>query len=359
MAEAACRLEEALIKSRTSDDPQYVQYASIDPNNQYWSDFRNKLLSLWPKDLGKPPPKLENDRKHMKEKLQVALESHNDERLDKAVYFSFLDYVFARQRSDGSSKLQKFADLRYPSEWYSTSRQVQRQIHLHIGPTNSGKTYNALKRLEEAGDGYYAGPLRLLAHEVYSRFRAKGIPCNLVTGDDIRKDPDQPAKISSSTVEMVDVVSPVDVAVIDEIQMIAQKQRGWAWTRAFLGANAKEVHLCGEARVVPLIRELAGSIGDTLHIHEYERLNPLKAMSKSLGGNLKKLRKGDCVVCFSILRIHAMKKQIETETGRRVAIVYGSLPPETRAQQAALFNAPDNDYDFLVGSDAIGMGLNL
>ena len=65
------------------------------------------------------------------------------------------------------------------------------------------------------------------------------------------------------------------------------------------------------------------------------------------------------MVSFSIVTLHALKKQIEVDTGRRCAIVYGSLPPETRAQQAALFNDPDNEYDFLVASDAIGMGLNL
>lgn len=228
-----------------------------------------------------------------------------------------------------------------------------------MGPTNSGKTYNALKRLEESGNGFYAGPLRLLAHEVYTRFQAKGVPCDLVTGDDVRRDESGEAKLSSSTVEMVDTVKEIDVAVIDEIQMIAHNERGWAWTRAFLGTTAKEVHVCGETRVVPLIRELAASMGDTLHVHHYDRLNPLKAMSRSLRGNLSNLRKGDCVVVFSVLGIHAMKRQIELDTGRRVAIVYGSLPPETRAQQAALFNDPDNDYDFLVASDAIGMGLNL
>jgi ATP-dependent RNA helicase SUPV3L1/SUV3 len=100
-------------------------------------------------------------------------------------------------------------------------------------------------------------------------------------------------------------------------------------------------------------------MGDNLHVHRYERLNPLKVMSKSLRGNFKNLRKGDCVVTFTVVNIHALKKQIERETGKRVAIVYGSLPPETRAQQAAFFNDPDNDYDFLVASDAIGMGLNL
>src|SRR5271168_4932648 len=100
-------------------------------------------------------------------------------------------------------------------------------------------------------------------------------------------------------------------------------------------------------------------MGDKLHVHEYKRLNSLRAMSRSLQGNLKNLRKGDCIVCFSVVQIHAMKKQIELDTGRRVAIVYGSLPPETRAHQAELFNEPDNEYDILVASDAIGMGLNL
>jgi ATP-dependent RNA helicase SUPV3L1/SUV3 len=64
-------------------------------------------------------------------------------------------------------------------------------------------------------------------------------------------------------------------------------------------------------------------------------------------------------VAFTVMGIHALRRIIEKKTGKKCAIVYGSLPPETRAQQARLFNDPDNDYDFLVASDAIGMGLNL
>ena len=82
-------------------------------------------------------------------------------------------------------------------------------------------------------------------------------------------------------------------------------------------------------------------------------------MNKSLGGDLSKLQKGDCIVAFSVMGIHALRERIEKKTGRKVAIIYGSLPPETRAHQAKLFNNPENDYDFLVASDAIGMGLNL
>lgn len=254
---------------------------------------------------------------------------------------------------------QKLADLRFPIEWYPATRAMHREIHLHVGPTNSGKTYHALKRMEKAESGIYAGPLRLLAHEIYSRFTAKGIMCNLITGDEMLVSPEEAVPMTSCTVEMMSVNQKVEVAVIDEIQMIGDSYRGWAWTQALLGVQAKEVHLCGEARVVPLIRELAALMGDKLKIYEYQRLSPLRTMSSSLNGKLENLRKGDCVVAFSRLAIHMLKDEIEKKTKKRVAVIYGSLPPETRAQQARLFNEPDNEYDYLVASDAIGMGLNL
>lgn len=254
---------------------------------------------------------------------------------------------------------QKFLNFRYPQEWYPAARAMKRHIHLHVGPTNSGKTYHALKRLESAQSGFYGGPLRLLAHEVYTRLNNKNISCGLLTGDEVRIPDGKPPRIYSNTVEMVPLGQDVDVGVIDEIQMIGDVSRGWAWTRALLGARAKELHLCGEERTVNLIQELTASMGDKLTIHRYQRLSPLKVMDKSLRGDWSKLEKGDCIVAFSRLTIHELKSQIEKATGRRVAIVYGSLPPEIRSQQADHFNNPDNDYDFLVASDAIGMGLNL
>ena len=237
---------------------------------------------------------------------------------------------------------------------------MHRTIHLHVGPTNSGKTYHALKRLEQAESGVYAGPLRLLAHEVFTRLNAKGKRCTLITGEEKRSPDDSlTSDMQSCTVEMMPLNKTVDVAVIDEIQMIGNAERGWAWTQALLGVKAHEVHLCGEVRTVPLIRELCASIGEKLEVHHYERLSPLQMADRSLDGDLKRLRKGDCIVSFSVMGIHALRKQIEQMTGRKVATVYGSLPPETRAQQARLFNDPDNDFDYLVASDAIGMGLNL
>ncbi|KAF2148949.1 P-loop containing nucleoside triphosphate hydrolase protein [Myriangium duriaei CBS 260.36] len=258
---------------------------------------------------------------------------------------------------------QALADLRYPAEWWASTRRLQRTVHLHVGPTNSGKTYHALRSLEAAGTGMYAGPLRLLAHEVYSRMNAKGRRCALITGEE-RRAPEKPDgtpdfSIASCTVEMLSMNRIVDVCVIDEIQMLGDPDRGWAWTQALLGVQAHELHLCGETRTVPLVQELCAIAGDKLIIHNYERLSPLKMDKQSLNGDFTKLRKGDCIVSFSVMGIHALRKVIEEQTGKKVAIVYGGLPPETRAQQARLFNDPDNDYDFLVASDAIGMGLNL
>ena len=253
----------------------------------------------------------------------------------------------------------KLTDLRYPYEWFPDARSMRRRLHLHVGPTNSGKTYHALKRLEEAESGVYGSPLRLLAHEVYTRLNAKGKKCNMITGDHVIQTEGLEAYMTACTVEMVPTNVEMDVAVIDEIQMMADTERGWAWTQALLGVQAREVHLCGEERTLPLITKLAAAMGEELIVHRYERLSPLKPMSTSLDGDLRNLRKGDALVTFSTTAVHNLKNKIEKIHEKKAAIVYGSLPPEVRAEQARLFNEPSNDYDFLVATDAIGMGLNL
>ncbi|KAL9113087.1 MAG: hypothetical protein Q9227_002699 [Pyrenula ochraceoflavens] len=322
----------------------------LDPKLRHWSGFEKHIVAPTAHQITEPPAL---------SALQQVLNRDGQNGVSRALEFMYIDWLSQKDiTKEDSVARAKIADLRYPTEWFPAARAIQREIHLHIGPTNSGKTYSALKRLESAKTGFYAGPLRLLAHEVYSRFNAKGIRCGLITGDDIQGAEESPPH-TSHTVEMSPMGRSVDVAVVDEIQMIGDPERGWAWTNTVLGARAQELHLCGEARVLPLIRALAASMGDTLHVHSYERLNPLKAMDTSLKNNLGNLEKGDCVVAFTVIGLHAMKNEIERRTGRRCAIVYGSLPPEIRAQQAELFNNPDNDFDFLVASDAIGMGLNL
>lgn len=301
----------------------------------------------------------DKDNNPLYHRLRSAFISGDVRGLGREVRYAFVNSVVDLKFSNEELANQKrIADLRYPTEWFPATRAIQRTIHLHVGPTNSGKTYHALQKLEAANTGIYAGPLRLLAHEVYTRFNAKGKPCALVTGEERRFPENLNVVMNSCTVEMVPLNTKVDVAVIDEIQMMGDHDRGWAWTQAFLGVQAKEVHLCGELRTVPLIQELCAMLGEKLEVHRYERLSPLRTSGKHIG-SVKNLQKGDAVIAFSRRGIHALKSEIERTTMKRCAVVYGSLPPETRVQQANLFNDPDNEYDFLVASDAIGMGLNL
>lgn len=238
---------------------------------------------------------------------------------------------------------------------------------MHVGPTNSGKTHHALLRLQAAESGAYLSPLRLLAHEVFERMNEAGTSCNLVTGEERRygvfnaegKPEPRAAKVTSCTIEMVDLNKKIEVAVVDEIQMLADPDRGWAWTHALLSLPAQEIHLCGEPTVVNLVKNICKLTNEEVEVHEYNRLSKLEVQDTSLYGDLSKIQKGDCVVTFSRKNIFLLKRAIEAETNLRCAVAYGSLPPESRSTQAKLFNDPNSGYDVLVASDAIGMGLNL
>ncbi len=198
---------------------------------------------------------------------------------------------------------------------------------MHVGPTNSGKTHNALQSLEKAKSGIYCGPLRLLAHEIFDRMNNKSIPCNLVTGEERRELKGCDVRLTSSTIEMANLNNSLDVAVIDEIQMISDQQRGWAWTQALLGLQAKEIHLCGEASAVKLVKSICASLNEDVEVREYSRLSKLVVADESLNGDLRKIQKGDCVVTFSRKAIFGLKNEIEGVTGLRCAVVYGALPP--------------------------------
>lgn len=288
-------------------------------------------------------------------------------KLDKYVYFlsRTYDHIYEQEvlplmmktrKTDGTDDV----DISNPVEWFAEARKMKRHIIMHIGPTNSGKTYRALQQLKNANRGYYAGPLRLLAREIYDRYQKEGVRCNLLTGEEVIHDMDKggnPAGLTSGTVEMVPLNQNFDVLVLDEIQMMADLDRGWAWSNALIGAKAREIHVCGEKSTLPLIKKIIKMTGDKLTVNEYERLGKLKVEDSVLPKGYKSLRKGDCIVAFSKKKILDLKIRIEKETSLKVAVIYGSLPPETRIQQAHLFNT--GEYDVMVASDAIGMGLNL
>lgn len=253
--------------------------------------------------------------------------------------------------------LVETADLTKPHTWFPFARAIKRKIIYHAGPTNSGKTYNALKRFKEASTGIYCSPLRLLAMEVYDSVNADGVYCSLYTGQEKKEVPF--SNHIACTVEMVLTTKSWEVAVIDEIQMLNDDFRGWAWTRALLGLQADEIHLCGDPSVLGLVRDMCAVTGDEMEEFFYDRFEPLSVHHQSLEGNYKNIQPGDCIVSFSRKEIFTIKRAVEQATSNHCCVVYGALPPETRTHQAKLFNDPNSGYDVLVATDAVGMGLNL
>ncbi|CAA0839317.1 ATP-dependent RNA helicase SUV3L- mitochondrial [Striga hermonthica] len=281
---------------------------------------------------------------------------------DKADRFLFPIFVefCLEQFPDEITRFRKMvesADMTRPHTWFPFARAMKRKIVYHCGPTNSGKTYNALQRFMEAKKGVYCSPLRLLAMEVFDKVNALGVYCSLLTGQEKKDFPF--SNHVACTVEMVSTDELYDVAVIDEIQMMADSCRGYAWTRALLGLKADEIHLCGDPSVLNVVRQICSDTGDELVEQHYERFKPLVVEAKTLLGDLKNVKSGDCIVAFSRREIFEVKLAIEKYTKHRCCVIYGALPPETRRQQASLFNNQGNEFDVLVASDAVGMGLNL
>lgn len=229
---------------------------------------------------------------------------------------------------------------------------LERHLHyvLHLGETNTGKTHHALERMREAKSGLYLAPLRLLALEVYDKLNAEGTLCSLKTGEEEKVVPN--AAHISCTVEMFHEKDFYDVIVIDEAQMITDKDRGFSWYKAITKANAKEVHIIGSKNSRTMLLELLGD--SDLEINEYSRDTPLEVESKEF--HIKHVKKGDALICFSRRRVLETASRLQND-GHSVSMIYGSMPPETRKKQIQQFNMGKTKV--IVATDAIGMGLNL
>jgi ATP-dependent RNA helicase SUPV3L1/SUV3 len=245
----------------------------------------------------------------------------------------------------------------YPASFEIASRMPRRFIAL-LGPTNSGKTHRAMEALMKAPSGIYLAPLRLLALENFERMQAasvhgKPLKVSLVTGEERRLA--EGATHVASTVEMLDSRTRVDVAVIDEIQMLADRDRGAAWTAAVCGAPASVVYLVGAPEARRAIEALAERLEVPLEVHVLKRMAPL-AMEPGAVRKLRGLKRGDAVIAFSRREVLKWRDMI-TEMGLSVATVYGNLSPEVRRAQAERFR--DGTADIVVGTDALAMGLNM
>ncbi|MFG6440105.1 helicase-related protein [Roseateles sp. LKC17W] len=239
----------------------------------------------------------------------------------------------------------------YPDS-FDAARKLGRKVTLYLGPPNSGKTYSAFERLAQALDGAYLAPLRLLALEGRDRLVGRGVPCSLLTGEE--NVPAANARVVSSTIEMVNTRDVIDVAVIDEAQMIFDDSRGWAWTQAIVGVPAREVIIIASAYAAPAIERLLLLCGEKVERRVFERKQQVQLMPAPVP--MTHLQAGDAVVAFSRRDVLMLRDQI-SQNGHAVSVIYGALPPEVRRREAERFAVGASDI--LVATDAIGMGLNL
>ncbi|HMQ70882.1 MAG TPA: helicase-related protein [Rubrivivax sp.] len=239
----------------------------------------------------------------------------------------------------------------YPAT-FPKARTLARRVQLYVGPPNSGKTHAAFERLAQALDGAYLAPLRLLALEGRDRLVARGVPCSLLTGEE--SVPAEGARVVSSTIEMMSTQRELDVAVIDEAQMIFDASRGWAWTQAIVAVPAREVIVICSAFAVRAIERLLGLCGERCEVRHFERKQHVQMLPGPVP--LARLALGDAVVAFSRREVLMLRDRIAA-AGHPVSVVYGALPPEVRRREADRF--AEGASHILVATDAIGMGLNL
>lgn len=244
---------------------------------------------------------------------------------------------------------------------FSKARAIKRHHHFYLGPTNSGKTYHALNSLIAAKSGVYLAPLRLLAMEVRDKLMSANVPCNLITGEE--RVIVAGAQHTASTIEMMNASKLVDVAIIDEIQMLQDPDRGSSWTAALVGVPARQVFVCGANSVTAPCLQVIEHLNETYEITQLQRMTPLVFEEASLCGKryskpkLKnQLQTGDAFIAFSrkdVLTLSARFRQ----WGYSVASIYGALSPEVRRHESMRFSS--GQANILVATDAIGMGLNL
>ena len=144
------------------------------------------------------------------------------------------------------------------------------------------------------------------------------------------------------------------MAVIDECQMIADAERGYAWTRAILGVRAPEVHLCAAPEAKNLLIRIIQSCGDTYEVVEHLRKTPLVCMNRQV--DYSNIRPGDALITFSKVGVLSVAEDLRSR-GKEPAIIYGALPYATRRKQVEGFL--NGRMQYVVSTDAIGMGLNL
>ena len=219
-----------------------------------------------------------------------------------------------------------------------------------LGPTNTGKTHVAIEKMLEFDSGIFGLPLRLLAREVYDKCINKvGIEkVALITGEE--KIIPSTANFFICTVESMPKNKEVDFIAIDEIQMCADRERGHIFTERMLESRGKKLTMfLGSQVMAKIIEELVENV-------EFEKKDRFSKLSYSGIKKISRLDRKVAIIAFSIEEVYAIAELVRRQKGG-AAVIMGSLSPKTRNSQVGLYQSGDVDY--LIATDAIGMGLNM
>jgi len=228
------------------------------------------------------------------------------------------------------------------------SRRVPpERVVAHLGPTNSGKTHEALEELAVAGTGVYAGPLRMLAQEAHRRLGARlgEERVGLVTGEERVN---ERAPLICCTVEMAP--SAGELLVLDEVQWADDEERGSAWTRLLLAGEYREILLLGALDALPLVEHAFPEA----ELKVFERKLPLEWVGER---TLRSLGTGTVVVAFSRRAVLALAGEVNRTHPGRVAVLYGAMPLSSRREEIDRFLSGASDV--CVATDVLGHGVNL
>ncbi len=219
-----------------------------------------------------------------------------------------------------------------------------------LGPTNTGKTHVAIEKMLEHESGIFGLPLRLLAREVYDKCVEKvgKEKVALITGEE--KIIPGLASYFVCTVESMPKKKEVDFVAIDEIQMCADRERGHIFTERLLEARGKKLTMFLGSQVMESI------IRDLVKNTEFQRKERYSTLSYTGIKKISRLDRKVAIIAFSIEEVYAIAELVRRQKGG-AAVIMGSLSPKTRNSQVGLYQSGDVDY--LIATDAIGMGLNM
>ncbi|SDN74424.1 helicase-related protein [Geodermatophilus sp. DSM 45219] len=225
------------------------------------------------------------------------------------------------------------------------------EVVFHLGPTNSGKTYESLQALAATGSGVYAAPLRQLAHEAYEKLSAQ-LPSGTVGLSTGEEEIDPSAPIVCCTVEKAPMRG--ELLVLDESHWVADPDRGHHWARLLLTGEYREMHLISAAEAHPLLEPLVSDAG-RVTVVDHRRLSRLDVLRAPV--QPADVRPQTLVVAFSRKTVYAVAAELNRHRPGKVGVLYGALPPATRREVIERFTAGETEV--LVTTDVIGHGINV